>query len=181
MIHCPSCQSENKTGTKICAFCGNELHATANFVLKNKAKKTPKPVTSFQRIVASSVDVIFTSAPLWLAWLAIHFSSPEYSFTTVLSQSWYFMILVIGLQLYFLIHDGQSVGKKLMKIAVIDHKSNGHPSPFQIVVLRTLLPLVPMIIPPVGLVFYGVNISWSLNKRKRCIHDIIAGTSVVHE
>ncbi len=181
MIHCPSCQSENRSGTTICAFCGKELHATANFILTNNAKKTPKPVTPFQRIVASTTDILFTSAPLLISWLTLYLSKMEYTINDVLLRSWFFLVLVLALQLYYLVHDGQSVGKKIMKIAIVDYRSNGHPSPFQLIVLRTLLPLIPLIIPIVGLALYSVNISWSLNKHKRCIHDIIAGTSVVHE
>jgi len=78
-------------------------------------------------------------------------------------------------QLYLLTVDGQTIGKKVMKIKIvrIDTGENGGFMPN--VLMRWLLNGLLALIP-----FYAlVDILFIFREDRRCIHDMIAGTKVV--
>ncbi len=182
MATCPDCANNIAAGIEECHFCGRLFHHTFNITLNSTSrKKIREEVTHLQRISAGLIDVIYFLAPTGLA---LFFLNQPFSETTpleFLGQSWFLFVLFSLFQLFLMVHDGQSVGKKAMKIAVVVHGTHEHPSPFQIIVLRTIVPAVPMVLPALGLLVYGVNFVWALRDEHRCLHDFIAGTDVVHE
>jgi len=186
MAACPDCGNIIKTGVDECHFCGRTFHHTFNIALKCPSKKSSKKglreeVTHFQRISAGLLDFLYFLVPTGLALFFLNQPLSETTPTQFIAQSWFIFTLFSLFQLFLMVHDGQSVGKKIMKIAVVVHGTHDHPSPFQIIVLRTMIPAVPMVLPLLGLVLYGVNLGWALGDEHRCLHDFIAGTDVVHE
>ncbi len=182
MAICPDCENNVVSGTEKCHFCGRLFHHTFNIALKSQSKKvTTKGVTHFQRISAGLIDLLYFMVPTLLAFFFLNQPLSETTPSEFLAQSWFLYIIFAVFQLFLMVHDGQSVGKKAMKIAVVIHGTHEHPSPFQMIVLRTIVPAIPMILPILGLVLYGVNFVWALGDEHRCLHDFIAGTDVIHE
>ncbi len=79
---------------------------------------------------------------------------------------------------YFLYSNGQTLGKRAMKIKIVTITNN---NPLLIVSygLRFLLPIIISQIFIVGFLFSWIDIFSFFRKDRRCIHDLIAKTKVV--
>lgn len=78
----------------------------------------------------------------------------------------------------FLVTSGQTVGKKVLEIKIVD--LNGNVPLFQSqLLIRYAVYLLPGQIPVVGQFISIINILFIFGKEKRCIHDLIAKTKVV--
>ncbi|MEN0039421.1 MAG: RDD family protein [Cellvibrio sp.] len=91
---------------------------------------------------------------------------------------------VLGLVVFFVINyrfliaTGQTVGKKVLEIKIVD--LNGNVPVFQPqLLIRYAVYMLPGQIPVVGQLFSLVNILFIFGKEKRCVHDILAKTKVV--
>ena len=126
--------------------------------------------------------------PLWF----IHFVvSPQYqNFIEAISVVVFLIWLVTNLPL--LLYRGQSVGKYLLDIQLLDAKT-GDPSTWEkILFVRPLfsyLTFMPKTIPHtsleitlsvMGLMVCLLDVSFIFRKDRRCLHDLIAGTVVVN-
>lgn len=178
MSTCPNCENLIAPGAEQCHFCGRIFHHTHNLVLK---KGKTKKVSVFHRVSAGIIDILYFTTPVLLGLFFLEQPLAETSLIDFFKQSW-FLYLIFGiLQVFLLVHDGQSVGKKAMKIAIVVHETHEHPSPFQILFLRGVLPVIPFAIPYLGLALFGLNLAWGLGEEQRCLHDFIAGTDVIRE
>ncbi len=89
------------------------------------------------------------------------------------------MIALLVLQLYLLATRSQSVGKYLVKTQMVDYQT-GQPAGFaKCFLLRSLLNGLIAQIPFVGGLYALVDILFIFGEERRCLHDLIAGTSVV--
>jgi uncharacterized RDD family membrane protein YckC len=92
------------------------------------------------------------------------------------------MLLVGGaifvVNLYFLHRDGQTLGKKALKIRIV--RTNDERSSLgRIFALRMLVPGVIGAVPIVGSFFPIVDSLFIFGEQRRCIHDYLADTKVV--
>ncbi len=79
------------------------------------------------------------------------------------------------IQAVILTKDGQTIGKKLFKIRVVNEKDGRNGGFVPNVLLRAILNAVFSLIP-----FYAlIDILFIFRGDKRCIHDLLAGTVVV--
>lgn len=92
---------------------------------------------------------------------------------------------IIGLILFALLHGmllatkGQTIGKKLVGIKIVD--LNGDLPNIQTHLLkRYAVYFIPGLIPVAGSFVSLLNILFIFGKEKRCIHDLVAGTKVVN-
>ncbi len=86
-----------------------------------------------------------------------------------------FFLLVNG---YLLSKYGQTVGKKLLDIKIVD--LNGNILGFNPLIAKRYVPIwVVSQIPVVGGIIAIIDALFIFRKDKRCIHDLIAGTRVV--
>ncbi len=88
-----------------------------------------------------------------------------------------FVFFVINAK--FLIKDGQTLGKKVLGIRIVDLEGNlptmkGH------LLKRYATYFLPGQVPIAGQLFSFVNVLFIFSKQKRCIHDLFAGTMVVN-
>lgn len=89
------------------------------------------------------------------------------------------VVLYLLINSYFLWYQGQTLGKKIMKIAIVD-SSQRVPSFTKLVALR-YLPFKFFSAAPVP----ALSIVWILNflfifrQDQRCLHDLLAGTYVI--
>lgn len=86
-------------------------------------------------------------------------------------------VLFILVHAYFLKNDGQTIGKKLVGIKIVD-LNNNVPGLWKIITMR-YLPMEAALIPVLGPIFGLVDSLLIFRADRRCAHDHIAGTKVV--
>lgn len=88
------------------------------------------------------------------------------------------MLLLVGLSIYNLVlltTQGQTIGKKMLRIRISNYLDDGNPGFIKAVLLRIFVNGLLGFIP-----FYGiVDVCFIFGDERRCIHDLIAGTRVV--
>ena len=85
-------------------------------------------------------------------------------------------LIFTAIQCYFLTTRGQSLGKMALGIRIVNHSDGGQADFMHVVVLRYLVPAILMWVPCFGF----IDILWILGPERRCLHDLMAGTSVVN-
>ncbi|CTP82832.1 RDD family protein [Xanthomonas graminis] len=89
-----------------------------------------------------------------------------------------FVVFVL-VQGYPLARTGQTWGKKLLSIRIVD--PHGEPPPlWRPIVLRYLPTQLLSLVPGAGNVYALLDALFIFRQDKRCLHDIIAGTQVVN-
>jgi uncharacterized RDD family membrane protein YckC len=91
-------------------------------------------------------------------------------------------ILILGFSIYqvvILSKQGQTLGKKMMKIRIVNFNGGGNPGFGKAAIMRGFLPALITQIPFFGLIFYVVDICFIFRADRRCIHDLMANTHVV--
>ncbi|NOH33472.1 RDD family protein [Vibrio chagasii] len=93
----------------------------------------------------------------------------------VTTYSWLVFLLLNG---YLLHKKGQTIGKNIMEIAIVDMKGK-QMGLFKILGKRFLPMTIFVYIPLIGPCISILNYLFALRKDRRCLHDLIAGTQVV--
>jgi uncharacterized RDD family membrane protein YckC len=89
------------------------------------------------------------------------------------------LLVHLALNGYLLAKSGQTLGKRVVGIRIVNHR-DGEKTPFDKIVLLRLLPVqVAALIPAVGAFLSLIDVLLIFRKDQRCIHDHIAGTIVV--
>lgn len=91
------------------------------------------------------------------------------------------LILVLFIvQIFLLIKRGQSIGKLITGVRILDVETNKLPSVTNIILMRTILTNLAYNIPTIGQVILIVDfVMMIVNKKRRSLHDKIAKTIVV--
>ena len=77
--------------------------------------------------------------------------------------------------IHILVRDGQTLGKKAMKIRIVNHDDGGNPGFGRVIVMRGFVNGLLSNIP-----FYAlVDVLFIFGSEQRCLHDLIAKTKVV--
>jgi len=87
-------------------------------------------------------------------------------------------VIWFAIQIAFL-SSGQTLGKKMMGIRMVDHQTGERVPVGRLVLLRYLPTSIVASIPIVGGLIVLVDILFIFGSEQRCIHDLIAGTKVV--
>ena len=95
-------------------------------------------------------------------------------------------VLLLGIAAYLLVNGvllwryGQTLGKRLFKIKVVDHNSGQLPAFWKLIVLRA--PFFPLLHSSLIGLWYlpAINLLPGLRTDRRCLHDWVCGTSVVN-
>jgi len=88
-------------------------------------------------------------------------------------------VLVFGIQIFLLAARSQTVGKYMMQTQIVDFET-GQPADFvKAAVLRILVNSIIASIPCVGAIYSLVDIFFIFRDDRRCIHDLLAGTTVI--
>lgn len=85
----------------------------------------------------------------------------------------------MGAQFSLLAKRGQTFGKRLLGIRIVNDANGGNPGVVPAVVLRLIVPGGASLIPYIGWLFAMVNLAFIFGPDRRCLHDRIAGTRVV--
>ncbi|TGL99708.1 RDD family protein [Leptospira jelokensis] len=138
-----------------------------------------------QRFIAACIDILFiygSGFVVLLVVLVINVLIPsENQFSTIyLTGIFLFLIfLTFFINLYFLEKDGQTVGKKLMKIKIVD-ESGAMLSTDRLIMLRQIVPAIVFHIPILGFILFLFDSVLIFSNRRQCFHDRIAKTIVVN-
>ena len=73
---------------------------------------------------------------------------------------------------------GQTIGKILLRVRIVDAQTGGHPGWARIVLLRTVVNWILSGIPFIGWIYWLVDSLFIFRADHRTIHDMIAGTQV---
>ena len=85
-------------------------------------------------------------------------------------------LFVLGIvQASYLVREGQTIGKKLMKIRIVDHVDGEIPHWSRVLGMRYVLNTALRQIPLYAL----VDVMFIFGAEQRCVHDYIAGTKVI--
>ncbi|MFW1858726.1 RDD family protein [Acinetobacter defluvii] len=87
-----------------------------------------------------------------------------------------YIFLMLAVQAYFLSKSGQSIGKKALKIKIVDEESNEKVSFLRVFVLRSILFIV--IYRFLGL-FAIVDLLFAFSKKRQTLHDKLVKTKVI--
>lgn len=140
------------------------------------------------RLGAAIIDAIIQVAVfLPIAWLGGYFSTvmaaaragTEPPMATTLTWTLVSLVVFAIIQFFPLQASGQTWGKKLLNIKIVDLQ-NRKPDMTKLLGLRYLLVYVICSIPFIGGLIYLVNVLMIFRGDRRCGHDLLAGTRVVH-
>ena len=89
------------------------------------------------------------------------------------------VVIYLAINGYLLISSGQSLGKKILGIQIVDRNSGQLLPASRVIGLRYLLVTLITQIPLIGGVFGLVDVLFIFRADKRCIHDLIANSCVI--
>ena len=90
----------------------------------------------------------------------------------------YFLLFLL-VNGYTLLARGQTIGKVILKIRIVDLDGN-IPGFAKVVVLRYLIPSLAYQVPLLGSICALVDSLFIFGAERRCVHDYIAGTKVIN-
>jgi len=85
-------------------------------------------------------------------------------------------LFVLGIvQASYLVREGQTIGKKLLKIRIVDHVDGEIPHWSRVLAMRYVLNTALRQIP----LYAFVDVLFIFGVEQRCVHDYLAGTKVI--
>ena len=153
-------------------------------------REVPSPV---RRIVATIVDVFVVLAVLTVLQLAVIqydqiLGERLWAFESMLAD-WVALLLFFVLNLFALLSNGQTIGKSVTGLRIVNAIDSERMSIFRLIVMRYLwiIPLlaVTSLCPKLTrdlliTMILSIEFLWGMsNKNQRCLHDYLAGTQVV--
>ena len=132
-----------------------------------------------RRLCAFAVDFIVTAVVAFIAlWpLGLFENEQAYEPSQLVIR---IVLLIAGSYLlvngWYLHARGQTVGKRMLRICMIAH-TDGRPLPLWKLLARTCSVLVLAAIPLVG-VLVIVDILFIFPRQRRCLHDLLVGSTV---
>ena len=89
-------------------------------------------------------------------------------------------LIFVRLNASLIARKGQTIGKKLLAIQVVDHQANKPLSFWNFVLRRYSILLLLPVIPVVGVFASMIETLFIFRVDRRCLHDLVAGTKVVN-
>lgn len=138
------------------------------------------------RLFASLLDGFFMMIPMIFILLFIVLTNGFDEFLrnegfTLSQQIQYFLwgqVIFLTINGYLLYTSGQTVGKKILKIRIVNSQGEV-PSIGRLYGLRYLLMNLFGFIPVIGSFIYLIDVLFIFREDRRCLHDMIAETKVV--
>jgi uncharacterized RDD family membrane protein YckC len=141
--------------------------------------------TRTSRLVAKIFDVMFLAGS-FVPGLIIFFAArdgrrkdADLELAGILTM----MLCYVGIIIYeavLLSAHGQTLGKRIMRIRVVNYHSGDNPGFLGAIVLRIFVPFViEAVLGPLCIIFLLADICFIFGDERRCLHDMLAGTTVV--
>ena len=119
----------------------------------------------------------FNPGPLGITMLDIMRDPMTQQMST--AGSIWFLIIFMAINSYLLVTKGQTLGKRMLGIRIVDAASNGAATAVKLLGLRYVLVLLVMAIPMIGQLLGLADALFIFRSDRRCVHDLLAGTKVV--
>ena len=136
-----------------------------------------------RRLAASLIDVLLV--PILAIFLMLVTGVLEHAADWSANGRPMLRIFALGVVSYLILNvwllwqRGQTVGKAIMRIAIVSTKS-GNKTPFWRLAIRALFfPTLYLVVWPLAAAFPLIDQVLIFGKRRRCVHDYVCGTSVV--
>lgn len=88
-------------------------------------------------------------------------------------------LALLVIQIWLLTTRGQTLGKRLMSVKIVKHEDGTNPGFVSAVLLRYVVNGLISAVPGIGNLYALADVLFIFRDDRRCIHDFIAGTSVV--
>ncbi len=162
----------------------NNVYSTPQSQLVDQVDDSEKPLASrWARLGASIIDSIimmFVVVPVmyFTGGFDDMMEGREPGFVYMFGMGILSLVAYLVINYRFLVTNGQTIGKKVLEIKIVD--LNGNLPVFQPqLLIRYAVYLLPGQIPFVGQLFSLINVLFIFSAEKRCIHDLVAKTKVV--
>lgn len=162
----------------------NNVYNTPQSQLVDQVDDSEKPLASrWARLGASIIDSIimmFVVVPVmyFTGGFDGMMEGREPGFVYMFGMGILSLVAYLVINYRFLVTNGQTIGKKVLEIKIVD--LNGNLPVFQPqLLIRYAVYLLPGQIPFVGQLFSLINVLFIFSAEKRCIHDLVAKTKVV--
>ena len=165
-INCPSCQTSNARNSRWCRRCRTPLGGSTDSPLD-----VLYPAERWRRLVAWLVDLMLSPVAFVTGMLFADMGGPAIATLTLLVLG----IVGVPYQVVLLRREGQTVGKRLLGMRIVDEETGVKGQVFKVIVLRYFVNWLLTLIPPYLLVDHALIFA----KNRRCVHDYLAGTKVV--
>ena len=163
---CPACQTENEEGSKFCTGCGIQMPASVP-TMAGAGGLAGRGARLLSKIIDWAIFVVVVVLVLILGGIDLNIAP-------VLALMAFAVFVIV--QVVLLTKDGQTLGKKALKIRIVK-RDTGQNGGF---VTNVLLRMVVNWILAAFIPFYGlVDKLFIFREDRRCIHDFIAGTQVI--
>ena len=133
-------------------------------------------------VIAGSVlfaVAYFNPGPLGVTMLDIMRDPTTQQMST--AGSIWFLIIFMAINSYLLVTKGQTLGKWMLGIRIVDAASNGAATALKLLGLRYVLVMLVQAIPMIGQLLGLIDALFIFRGDRRCVHDLIAGTKVVSD
>ncbi|PTO96652.1 hypothetical protein CWO08_07310 [Vibrio sp. 10N.286.48.B8] len=180
------CLHDLIAGTQVVSVSANNLEKNEHESLENPIIENASEVrlaSRWLRFWAVFIDVLIAVAIVMPIYLYTDYFQKIFETGTadtaeliaVTAYGWLVFLLLNG---YLLHKKGQTIGKNIMEIAIVD--MDGKQLGLFNIVLKRILPMsIFVYIPVVGQYISTLDYLFALRKDRRCLHDLIAGTQVV--
>ena len=138
-----------------------------------------------RRLVATMIDMVLVPA---LTALLIMITGVMEHAEAYRNSMWVLNVFLLAVLSYLILNGywlftrGQTVGKRLMKVAIVASTTGERAAFWKLVCLHApFFPLLFVSIIPTLALLPIVDQAFVFRKNRRCVHDLAAGTSVVRE
>ena len=142
-------------------------------------EQTSELANPWARLAAVIIDILITSVPaLTLILIAYLSRSIEDPSRDLIVAALAVSLVIFIIQMVLLGTRGQTIGKMVVRIRVVDAQSGEHPGWARLVLLRAILNGVLTSIPFLGLIYWLVDSLFIFRDDRRTVHDLYSGTRV---
>jgi len=159
----------------------NPYQAPQSVIPAHTAVDTPTDALAGRgaRLAAVLIDylcMVAVSIPGFAGFLYVEMTGTNAAAIGLAAIAFVIGFVILGVvQSIYIVSDGQTIGKKMMKIRIVDHVDGRIPTWTRILGMRTILNMALRQLP----FYFFVDALLILGEEQRCIHDHLAGTKVV--
>lgn len=138
-------------------------------------KLSANKATRKQRFFAHCIDtllLLLIAIPMWIT-LLVYKTFIGYPFICIS------LLIVTISQSYFLIVNGQTIGKKIVKIKIVKSSTKINGGFIINILLRSIVGTILLGVAIPYPIYFFIDSLFIFREDRRCIHDLIAGTDVI--